>query len=274
MWGIRNYPNESFVVASEDELLQFNRVASANCSTCGRHALLRLPTIPICFGKNLPRLDHARRDRMHSSAGNSPIPFQERNKRMRHLFVLFGSIRLSPLPSSGNNFPMLQSLTFTLLLVSLCAPAHAVITWTGDIDPNDPNTWTSSTYGYIGKTADGTLTVDGGSGLESKYGYIGYESSSTGQATVVGLNSSWSNSGHLSVGFNGDGTLVISDGGTVSSPGSSIGNVSGSTGHVTVDGNGSTWTDSDDLYIGHKGDGTLNISSGGTCERNQGYLGC
>ena len=37
--------------------------------------------------------------------------------------------------------------------------AHAAISTTGNVDPADPTTWTSSTTGRVGNTADGTLSV-------------------------------------------------------------------------------------------------------------------
>ncbi len=93
--------------------------------------------------------------------------------------------------------------------------AHAAITWTGDIDPSDPTTWTSSITGYIGKTADGTLEVNGGSGLASRSGYIAYNPGVTGQVTVTGATSTWTNSYRLYVGVEGDATLTIGDGAAV-----------------------------------------------------------
>lgn len=141
--------------------------------------------------------------------------------------------------------------------------ARAGISYTGDIDPADPNTWTSSTTGYVGKTANGTLTVDYDSDLLSKGGYIGTNSSGTGTVTVNGAGSTWTNSSVLHVGRYGNGTLNITNGGTVSNTIGFIGEYYGSTGVVTVDGADSTWANNWDLYVGNKGNGTLTITGGG-----------
>ena len=41
-------------------------------------------------------------------------------------------------------------LVVCLCLFCVAQPARAGVVWSGDIDPADPTTWTSSTYGYIG----------------------------------------------------------------------------------------------------------------------------
>lgn len=39
------------------------------------------------------------------------------------------------------------------------SPVFAGVAWSGDVYPADPTTWTSSTWGYIGKTGSGTLDM-------------------------------------------------------------------------------------------------------------------
>ena len=52
----------------------------------------------------------------------------------------------------------------------------------------DPSTWTAgATQAYIGDTSSGTLTVDGGSGLNTAYGYLGYAATATGLVNVAGI---------------------------------------------------------------------------------------
>ena len=156
-----------------------------------------------------------------------------------------------------------------ILLATLCLAvqlpvARAGISYTGNLDPADPNTCDSFTNAYVGKTADGTLTVDDGSDIYSYRGYLGYEETATGEVTVDGVGSTWTNSSDLYVGYSGSGTLSIVGGGTVNSTYSGyIGRYSGSTGVATVDGIGSTWTMFRDLDVGHSGSGTLNITNGG-----------
>ncbi|WP_146443411.1 hypothetical protein [Botrimarina colliarenosi] len=96
----------------------------------------------------------------------------------------------------GTVVGMKSSVALHWLLVALWsvlgpASALAAITSSGDIEPGDPATWTSSTQSYVGKTSDGTITVDGGSDLKSGAGYLGYSPSSMGEATVSGTGSQW-----------------------------------------------------------------------------------
>jgi T5SS/PEP-CTERM-associated repeat protein len=151
---------------------------------------------------------------------------------------------------------------------------HAAIVPTGSVIPADPKTWTSSTYGFVGNTGYGDVTVDFGSDLNSYQGYIGYNTDSTGVVTVDGTGSTWTNNSDLFVGQNGDGTLNITNGGAVSNSNGRIGHYSSSAGVVTVDGTDSTWTNSWYLYVGQDGDGTLNITNGGAVSNNRhGYIG-
>jgi fibronectin-binding autotransporter adhesin len=178
----------------------------------------------------------------------------------------------------------LISLGFGLLAAMVLAgpvqSARAGFAPDGDVSPSDPSTWDYYTDGYIGKTANGTLTVDGGY-LYSAAGYIGYESTAAGVVNISGTGSGWTNRG-LYVGDSGSGTLSIIGGGYLRSRYygqhySNIGYAAGSTGVLTVAGTGSTWVNECDLYVGTSGSGTLSIASGGSvsnivCPR-YGYLG-
>ena len=115
--------------------------------------------------------------------------------------------------------------------------------------------------GWIGA---GSLEIQDGVKVTSGSGYLGYNSGSTGVATVKGTGSTWTNSNGLSVGCYGGGTLSIASGGSVNGFGY-IGVNSGSTGVVTVDGTGSTWTNntSRTIQVGYNGGGTLSILNGG-----------
>ena len=150
------------------------------------------------------------------------------------------------------------------MIVLSASTSLAEFTVTGSVSPTNPSTWTSSTYGYIGYTADGTLTVNNGSDLLSYYGYLGYNSGTTGVVTITGDGSTWTNSKYLYIGYNSIGTLNITDGAAVRDTTGYIGYTSSSTGAVTVDGSGSTWTHSGNLYVGSAGNGTLNITNDGT----------
>jgi len=166
---------------------------------------------------------------------------------------------------------MKRSMFFLLVLLailSLVGPlqtVRAAIVATGNVDPADPTTWTSSTYGYVGKTRDGTLTVYSHSDLYSRWACIGYNSGVMGAVIVYGTGSTWTNTSFLRIGYHGSGTLNISGGGTVSSHSSLVGH-----GVVTVDGAGSMWTNSRELYVGS---GTLNITNGAAVSNACGGIG-
>ena len=169
-------------------------------------------------------------------------------------------------------------ILFTILSFASSLPTlRAAITYTttpGSIDPADPNTWGPSTYAYVGKTSDGSITVDGGSDLSSQYGRIGYNSGVTGCVTVDGFGSTWANEAGLAVGVYGIGFLYIRDKAIVSNNYPSyIGRYSDAIGTVTVDGAGSTWTNGSDLYIGHDGNGTLDIANGGIVSNRESFIG-
>ena len=159
------------------------------------------------------------------------------------------------------------SFSFALLATLFAGPfssARAAISPTGDVEPVSPSTWTTGTNAYIGNTASGTLTVNGGSHLLSYIASLGYGSSTTGVVNIAGSGSTWVNS-VLYVGENGSGLLSITGGGSVSSSSNSyLGYNTTSTGVVTVDGASSIWTNGGSLHVGCQGDGTLNITNGGS----------
>ena len=159
-------------------------------------------------------------------------------------------------------------------LFSFAAPfslAWATITFSGNVEPA-PTSWTTLKTCYVGRTANGALTIDSGSSLGSYDSYIGYDSGVIGMLTVNGHNTSWLTTHDLHVGFLGSGTLNITTGGYVhSSFLSTIGYHAGSAGIVKVDGMGSQWsiTNGGTLFIGYgqvgyRGRGILNITGGGS----------
>jgi len=147
---------------------------------------------------------------------------------------------------------------------------------------------------YVGITAPGTLTIEGGGSVSDKRAYVG--NVSTGTVTVTGAGSTWTNSSVINIGYGavygtpGTGTLIIEDGGYVYSgvPGSSntdtavsgiIGTFYAGVGTVTVSGtdaggHASTWENAGQLMVGRYGQGTLNIEGGGTVSNaDDGYIG-
>ncbi|MBN2024143.1 MAG: PEP-CTERM sorting domain-containing protein [Pirellulales bacterium] len=148
----------------------------------------------------------------------------------------------------------------------LSGPVRAAVIATGNVEPDPLTTpWTADTDAYIGKTADGSLWVDGGDDLQSGTTWIARDPGVMGETTVTGAGSTWTNKETLEVGRSGRGTLEVVDGATVTiNMGTSIGTYSGSTGDVTVRGPGSTWkTGGSFCYVGNFGKGTLTIADGG-----------
>jgi T5SS/PEP-CTERM-associated repeat protein/autotransporter-associated beta strand protein len=108
------------------------------------------------------------------------------------------------------------------------------------------------------------LNIEEGGQVINARGYLGYNSGSSGTATVTGAGSKWTTLG-LIVGTSGSGTLHIDAGGLISitRDGSCVlGDNSGSFGTASVSGIGSSLT-YHYLYIGYSGTGALNIQAGG-----------
>jgi T5SS/PEP-CTERM-associated repeat protein len=152
--------------------------------------------------------------------------------------------------------------TATLILALASAPSlPAATVITGDVTPALP--WNFLTDPKIGNTGAGTLTVDGGSQLNSGVAYLGHQSGSTGTATITGGGSTWSNNDALVVGRSGNGLLHVEAGGQVSSSAGYLGINIGSTGTATIAGVGSKWTSSSSLFVGSFGSGALTVEDGG-----------
>mgnify|MGYP005846048179 CR=1 FL=1 len=154
----------------------------------------------------------------------------------------------------------------------LVASASGAITTTGDVLP-DPTTTTSSNSLYVGYFADGTMTVNLGSDVNSAAGTLGNNPGVNGEVTVDGVGSTWTNSGNLSVGYEGTGELNIEAGGAVTNTNGFLGRLAGGQGTASVDGTGSTWTNSGYLYVGNQGHGTLNVTNGGHVSSSHGTIG-
>lgn len=126
---------------------------------------------------------------------------------------------------------------------------------------------------YAGNTGTGTLDIKNGADVTSRSSYIGYNSGSTGTATVDGSGSTWDTGGYsLFAGYDGTGTLDIKNGADVTTSAGFIGYAAGSVGTVTVDGSGSTWIGAT-LYAGYTGTGTLNITGGADVTSGVSYIG-
>jgi len=155
-----------------------------------------------------------------------------------------------------------------LLLTTFAQPVFALIDWSGNLDPNDPTTWTSSTYAYIGKTSDGTLGVNEGDTVVANRSYIGNDPCSTGEVTIDGVGSTWTNTFFIYIGNYGDGILDITDGGTVNNSNAFVAYRADSNSSVTVEGPNSLWNNTGGIYIGRGGNGTLDVNDGGEVKSN------
>lgn len=125
-----------------------------------------------------------------------------------------------------------------LVPLLLAMNVQAGVITTGNINPaTDPTTWTSTTNVRVGDTADGSITINAETDINSATSDIGYNSGVPGAVTVTDSGSTWSNSSELRIGRSGNGSLSILNGGAVSNQqGGTIGSLSESTGAVTVDG--------------------------------------
>ncbi len=163
-------------------------------------------------------------------------------------------------------FDSSHGLTQTLTLDS--EPGQNI---TLNLDMSDPED-----VGYLGAgyRGSGSLTIQDGVAVQSERGYIGYDSGSTGTATVSGVGSTWTTDS-LAVGFFGTGILDINGGGSVVNTDYNvvIGGLDGD-GTVTVTGAGSTLTTNEGLYVGDQGNSTLDINGGGSVSTGtDGFIG-
>ena len=155
------------------------------------------------------------------------------------------------------------ALCLCLFAVSI---TQAAITITGNVEPDDPSTWTTSTADYVGNASEGSLAIDGGSTISSSgTGFIGYEAGVTGLVTISGAGSAWNGGGRapLYLGYDGAGELSIIDGGLLDFVYLYLGHNVGSTGTTMVSGADSILS-SMQLSVGASGVGELNIADGGS----------
>jgi len=133
--------------------------------------------------------------------------------------------------------------TLALLLTPLVAyPADVDISGEDVVFPGAPwpDPWVIDGSLYVGRTARGSLTINGGL-VSSEYGRIGGEwgNDATGEVRVIGPGAQWNVSRQLMLGLgSGPGTLTVQDGGSIG--GDSSLDMFGAGGKVTVSGPGST----------------------------------
>ncbi len=77
--------------------------------------------------------------------------------------------------------------------------------------------WTTNSQSLtVGNAGTGSLDVQDAGKVSDSIAYLGYDSGSTGMATVTGAGSTWTNTSALEVGVYGAGTLSVQGGGTFS----------------------------------------------------------
>jgi T5SS/PEP-CTERM-associated repeat protein len=163
------------------------------------------------------------------------------------------------------------SLAFTLLATLIPSPAAAAITPTGDVFSEE--TAEGYDFYYVGYDAVGGLQIDSGSVLSTQNGFLGYNATARGTATVTGTGSEWATPWGVCVGMYGAGDLTIADGARADTGRSYLGQKPGSSGVATVSGVGSQWSCDDEIIVGYHGDGALNIHNGGKVVSANGEVG-
>lgn len=115
------------------------------------------------------------------------------------------------------------------------------------------------------------LQIESGGDVVNQFvGYIGFNTGTSGSATVSGAGSTWTND-ILYVGYNGIGFLNVNSSGSVTSFLGTVGYRSSGT--TTVSGNNSQWTVTELLLVGERANGELNAQSGGDVFSKDVYLG-
>lgn len=129
--------------------------------------------------------------------------------------------------------------------------AFAAVTTTGQVDPSNPASWDFNTFAYVGQTANGSMTIAGGSSVISSFASLG-GAGVLGEATVTGAGSTWEIQGFLTIADRGVGIFTIENGGLV---------VVGDNGFAR------------NVLVGHfGGSGILNLNDGGTLQLQGGAI--
>jgi fibronectin-binding autotransporter adhesin len=133
--------------------------------------------------------------------------------------------------------------------------------------------WFNSSTLVVGYSGSAELHVEAGGQVSGGYAaYLGYNTGSTGTATITGAGSKTSHS-TLVLGNYGSGTLRVETGGQVTSSYGNLGENPGAMGMATITGAGSKWTNIFTHYIGNFGSAVFRVEAGGQVTSNYSYLG-
>lgn len=163
--------------------------------------------------------------------------------------------------------------TTALALLCCSVPALAIT-----IDGTDETADSTTSYNYdddliIGNTGTGSLTVKDGGSVSNYYGYIGYQSGSSGQVTVSGDQSLWQNTLPLMVGYEGQGTLTVENGGSVEATAIYLGYAASGAGVIKVTGTEASLSSDQSIYVGFEGAGELVVTDGANVSSQGGSIG-
>lgn len=170
--------------------------------------------------------------------------------------------------TSLRQFERALVLGISLPLATLLIPAvHAQVKITSTVTvPTDRSSpWDIGNDLYVGFIfTDGTLNIQSGSAVTSTYGYIGY--AANGTVNVNGAGSTWTNLNELRLGnyYSSIGQLNLTGGASASADSTVFGTASSSAqGNISIDGAGSSFT-TGYFYLGESGSGSLSVTGGGT----------
>lgn len=125
-----------------------------------------------------------------------------------------------------------------------------------------PDPWNVGDELIVGDSANGTLSIGGGSDVTSSGATQGFNPLVSGKVTVTGTGSTWVSTQNVLLGVFGTGELEVLAGGQVDSPTALLGQSSG-VGKALVSGSGSQWINSQTLIVGNGGTGELTIQQQG-----------
>lgn len=180
-----------------------------------------------------------------------------------------GTLYASPAQLTGSGIINTTGLVSDLnLVIDTTHPLPHIFNFNQVTVNFNPSSSSVIGVGYLGS---GNMAIVGGGKLISGSGYLGYQWSSEGMATVSEPGSSWQCNGDLTVGYKGMGTMNITKGGVVSCASVTMGY--SSFGYGKVDGKGSKWMVNGDMYVGKNGIGSLSITNGGMVSVNNLYAG-
>ena len=132
----------------------------------------------------------------------------------------------------------------------------------GSIRVREGGDWVSWSDQRIGYYGEGELSIESGGKALGTTGWIGVQSSGSGQVTVTGSGSEWNNTVDLQVGVWGSGELTIANGGRVENELGAVGGFASGHGKVSVTGENSKWISNQQLFVGNEGLGELTIQGG------------